>query len=101
MFSRSVKADGNVVALFPFKRLGHHFVISGFQRFDSGKERRANENVRIMIKRLKDRVMAFVDQSNIGAVQKAEHYMRSLDDQLEECDRTDEFITSFNTAPAR
>ena len=33
MFSRFVKSDGNVTAIFPFQRLGHQFVIAGLEHF--------------------------------------------------------------------
>lgn len=93
IFSRCVKDDGAIVALFPFKRLGHQFVIWGFgPNFDPEKERRSNQNVRAMLGRFKERVMTFVDMSNPGAVAKAEHYIKCLDAQIEQCDRTEEII---------
>jgi len=98
MFSRSVKRDGDLTALFPFKRLGHSFVIAGFgQRFDAEKERTANQNVRLMLERLKTRVMSFVDASNPSAVRKAGHYSACLDAQIVECDKTDEVITALDS----
>jgi hypothetical protein len=93
MFSRCVKGDGTVVALFPFKRLGHQFVIGSGRKFDPEKERRSNQNVRTMLHRFKELVMTFVDTSNRNAVAKAEHYIKCLDDQIEQCDRTEETIT--------
>jgi hypothetical protein len=93
MFSRFVKADGDFTVLFPFKRLAHSFIIAGFGRtFDPEKEKESNNNMRLSIKRLKERVMELVDKSNPGAVIKAEHYIAALDAQLEGCDKTDEMI---------
>jgi len=93
MFSRYVKTDGEVTALFPFQRLEHSFIIAGFgYTFDPEQEKRSNQNVRLMIENLKERVMALVDRSNLNAVSKAEHYIAALDVQLEVCARTDEMI---------
>ena len=91
MFSRFVKRGGTTVALFPFQRLSHSFIVGG-PGFDADKERRSNQNTRAMINRLKERVDTYVDKSNESAAQKASHYIAALDAQLEICDRTDEFI---------
>lgn len=103
MFSRYVKDDGEVVALFPFQRLAHSFVIAGFgQKFDPEKEKRSNQNVRRMLANLKERVMAYLDISNPSAVRKIEHYIQALDAQLAVCDWTDEMINLLNSPfPAR
>jgi hypothetical protein len=93
MFSRMVKRDGDTVALFPFKRLSHKFIIAGHGRkFDPEKERRANKNLKEMIHRLKVRVQSFVNPSNPSAAAKAIHYIAALDEQLVECEKTDEII---------
>ncbi len=98
MFSRFVKTDGCVTALFPFKRLEHSFIIAGFGRvFDPEKEKQSNQNTRIMIGNLKERVMALVDQTNPKAVQKAEHYILALDAQLGVCNKTDAMIDRLIT----
>lgn len=99
MFSRYVKSDGEVTALFPFQRLSHSFAIGGFglPPFDPEKEKQSNQNVRIMIQNLKERVLAFVDKSNPKALAKAEHYIAALDAQLEVCSRTDEFIAMLGS----
>ncbi|MDA8104205.1 MAG: hypothetical protein M0Z71_02375 [Nitrospiraceae bacterium] len=93
MFSRSVKTDGEVTALFPFKRLSHSFIVSGWGvTFDPEEEKRANQNMRRMIVSFKERVMALVNQSNPRAVSKANHYIAALDAQLKVCDRVDEIL---------
>jgi hypothetical protein len=98
MFSRYVKEDAKVTALFPFQRLEHSFIIAGFgHKFDPKKEKRSNRNTRLMIENLKKRVMAFVDQSNPNAVSKAEHYIAALDAQIEVCERTDEIIDMLSS----
>ena len=93
MFSRYVSDDGEVVALFPFKRFAHSFPVAGFgHKFDPDKEKRANDNVRAILANLKQRVTDYVDASNPDAVRKAEHYIRALDAQCSVCDRTEEMI---------
>ena len=93
MFSRYIKEDGEVTVLFPFQRLEHSFMIVGFgHKFDPEKEKHSNQNMRLMIENLKERVMALVDRSNPDAVSKAGHYIAALDAQLEMCKRTDEMI---------
>jgi hypothetical protein len=98
MFSRYVKNDGVVIALFPFQSLAHSFMIGGFDhKFDPEEEKRSNQNIRLMIKNFKERIMAVVDQSNPDAVSKAEHYIAALDAQLAVCERTDEMIDILNS----
>jgi hypothetical protein len=102
MFSRSVRQDGELTALFPFKRLSHSFVVAGFGHpFDAEKERRANHNVRLMLEILKTRILSFVDVSNPGAIRKARHYVACLDAQITECDRTDDVITALDSPAQR
>jgi len=95
MFSRYVKGDGVVIALFPFKRLSHSFVIN--REFDTEKEKRSNKNVRLWIENFKERVMVLVDQTSPNAVSKVEHYVAALDAQLEVCERTDKMIDMLNS----
>ena len=93
MFARYVKTDGEVTALFPFQRLAHSFIIAGFgHTFDPEQEKQSNQNVRLMITNLKERVMELVDPSNSSAVSKGEHYIAALNAQLKVCARTDEMI---------
>ncbi len=93
MFSRMVKEDGEVIVLFPFQRLAHSFMVAGFGiKFDPQEEKKSNQNMRLFINKLKERVMEFVDQSNESAVRKAEHYIKALDSQLDICNKTDAVI---------
>lgn len=79
--------------LFPFKRLSHSFIIGGFgHKFDPVKEKKSNDNLCQSIIRVKERVMAFVDNKNPSAVREATHYIAALDAQLIECDETDKAI---------
>jgi hypothetical protein len=99
MFSRYVREDGRVTALFPFQRLQHSFIIAASgHKCDPEEEKRSNENLRRMIEDLKARVMALVDLSNPNAVSKAEHYIAALDAQLEGCKRTDEMIDMLSSS---
>lgn len=69
MFSRLVKSDSKITALFPFQRLSHQFIIGGFgQTIDPQKEKISNQNMRKLLANTKTRVMSFVDQSNPKAV---------------------------------
>ena len=97
MFSRMVKADGDTVVLFPFKRLAHNFVIRHSEAFDPDRNLRANENVRTMVRRLKDQLISFVDITNPDAVRKSEHYLRCLDVQLAVCDQTEAFLKLYKS----
>jgi len=93
MFSHYVKDDGEVKALFPFQRLSHSFIIAGFgTKFEPQKEKNSNHNLRLLIKKLRDGVVGFVDKSNSDAMRKSEHYIKALNDQLTVCDKTDEMI---------
>lgn len=98
MFSRFIKDDGVVIALFPFKRLAHSFGgFFDFSKIDAEEEKRSNNNVRLWIENFKERVSALTDQSNPNAVSKAEHYIAVLDAQLEACEKTDEIIDWLNS----
>lgn len=102
MFERQVAKDGDLTALFPFKRLTHSFIIAGFgKQFDPSEEKRANNHLRKSIAAFKERIVARVDRSNASAVGKADHYLRALDAQLEQCDRTDQMIDDLNRPVSR
>jgi hypothetical protein len=94
MFARMTESDGEVSALYPFKRLSHSFMISapGGAPFDPEKQKRGNENVRARIRMLIGKVMERVDPSNGPALRKTRHYVAALERQLVVCDRTDEMI---------
>ncbi len=86
------------MALFPFQRLSHSFVVAGSnKKFDAEKEKQSNQNIRLILERMKKRIMTFVDMSNPSAVKKSEHYIHALDAQLVVCDRTDEIISALRS----
>lgn len=97
MFGRCVKEDGDLTALFPFKRLAHSFIISGPNRpaFDADKEKLSNNNLRKRLLGLKQRVSESVAHDNQRAIKKVRHYVAALDAQLAICDRTDAMIDSL------
>ena len=97
MYSRLVKVEGEVCALFPFKRLSHSFIIGGAKEFDPDKEKRVNSNLRAFIKTLKIGLRKHLDTSNAKAIRKYEHYELALDSQLANCDVTDEMIEFLNS----
>jgi hypothetical protein len=92
MFSRHVQQDGLLTALFPFKRLNHHFAIMAGHRFDPEKEKKSVDVVRGWIRKMKDAVSENIDPSDIKALSKGNHYIRMLDQQLVACDKTEEII---------
>jgi hypothetical protein len=101
MFSRFVKTDGDVTALFPFNRIAHSFIIAGFaMQFDPIKEKESVQTIRTWLQKLRGQVLSRVDYDNQSAVSKAQHYVRALDAQLAECDRTDEAIDRL-TSPVQ
>lgn len=96
MFSRMTQSDGEGVALFPFKRLSHSFLIGGFGiSFDPDKEKKSNNNLRKAIVSFRDRVATQIDQSNPDAVRKGEHYIAALNAQIDVCAQTDEMINKL------
>jgi hypothetical protein len=94
MFSRFVKGDGTVTAIFPFQMLQHSFIIGDYHghKYDPEEERQSNRNIMSMIEDMKERVMSFVDQSKPDALRKASHYIVALDAQLDVCKETDKMI---------
>lgn len=93
IFSRYVKTDRGLTALFPFKRLNHSFVIGGFgPKSDPAKEKASVNVVRGWIRNMKAGVSKHINQSDLKAVSKGNHYIRMLDEQLGACDKTEEMI---------
>jgi len=93
MFSRMVRREGDVGAIFPFQRLDHQLNLGGFGgRFDPERERESVNNMRACIRSMKQQVEAHVDPSNQSARRKSAHYIRMLDAQLAACDKTEDAI---------
>lgn len=102
MFSRMVKTEDGVTALFPFKRFSHSFLISGYGiEFDPEKEKESNQNMRNILMTLKERVLNYVDLENQRVMEKVEHYVYAIEQQLILCDRTDEMIDQLSQPATR
>ncbi len=102
MFSRYVKKDKVVTALFPFKRLAHSFIIAGFgHMFDPKKEKQSNKNLRSIIENFKKCIMPFLDHPNHDVVRKVEHYITALDSQLKVCEETNDLIGVLSSTSHR
>lgn len=98
MFNSYVKDDRKVRALFPFKRLQHSFMIIDWMghKFDPEKEHKSIDNIGLMIMKMKEGILSYVDKSNQKAVNKVDHYIKALDKQLAECEKTEELINKFH-----
>lgn len=94
MTGRMLRTEGGLTAIFPVKRLNHSFMIGGFgmPKFDPEKEKRSLDNVREWIRRMKRDVESYIDTDNESAVTKGRHYIKMLDQQLLECDKTERMI---------
>ena len=93
MFSRLVKQDGDLAAIFPFESLNHSFSLGGIGRkFDSERERASLNIVRGWIHMMKEQVQQHIDPSDNDACQKSDHYVRMLDAQLDACAETEKMI---------
>lgn len=96
MFSRMVERFDGTVALFPFKRLSHSFIVGGFGvKFDSNHEKVSNDSIRTELHRLRARVMSFANAGDERAVRKTKHYISAIERQLRACDSTDQMIDAF------
>lgn len=103
LFARQVKRDGKITALFPTQSLVHQFSLGGFgEKCDLAKEKEANNQIRLMLTEIIERVKGFVDTSNPDAVRKSEYYIKALEDQLRECDGLDNSVVQLRSPfPAR
>jgi hypothetical protein len=96
-FDRLTKSDGELTALFPFKRLGHSFMIAApGVWFDPEKVRKSVNVIRGWIRDFKRDVAKHIDPSNKRAVRKSEHYLNALDDQLSRCEVTEKMIDTLS-----
>jgi hypothetical protein len=96
MFDRLTKFDGSKLALFPFKRLNHQFLVGGISGpFDQESHLRSVNNIRGWIARIKDQIALNVKGASPGGLQKSEHYLAALDEQLIELDETERIIRSI------
>ena len=94
MFPRFVEVEGDLAAIFPFKRVDPSiFFGSGSgAKFDPEREHESVNVVRGWIHRMKELVESHVDWSNESARQKGNQYIRMLDAKLDACDQMDDVI---------
>jgi hypothetical protein len=93
MFGRYVARDGELTALFPFKRLAP--VIGGGVSMicrTEGEHLGQIYAMRRNLATLKERVLQHADPANDHAMRKARHYIAALDRQLEVCDKLERFV---------
>jgi hypothetical protein len=95
MYTRLVREDAEVAALFPFKRLSASLMLGGGTTYDATKEKANVDNTRAAVKRLKAGVYKHVNRDNPDALRKLEHYEYALNDQLRECNVVDEMINKL------
>jgi hypothetical protein len=99
MFDRMVKKDGDLTVLFPVKRLNHQFIVFGGRAFEAEKHLQSVRNVKQWVINFRSKVLNLIDQSNPSAMSKGEHYVRILDEQLVECEKTERFILALSSVP--
>jgi hypothetical protein len=93
IFKRFVESDGELVAMYPFKRLSHSFLNSGYiDTGNSNRVRESNNNIRNGLEDFKKKISQHVDNSNQSAVQKSKHYLKALDKQLDKCYELDRML---------
>jgi hypothetical protein len=97
-FDRMVSSDGQLTAVFPFKRLNQSFMIH--DGFDADRELESLNNIRAHIREMKAKMTPLIKQDNSSAVAKGAHYSRMLDAQLVECDKTEGRIEAWRRAIA-
>jgi hypothetical protein len=96
------KSDGGLVALFPIQQLVHQFSITvPDTRAVLDEQKRGNNEMRQLIGVIKERVISFVDKSNSRAIEKAEHYIAALDEQLRVCDFVGDSIKTLGSPFAK
>ena len=86
IFSRLVKAEGDLAAIFPFQ------ILTRFDAGDPEKDRASLNVTRGWIHKMKERVQHNIDPSDESALQKGNHYIRMLNDQLAGCARREEML---------
>ena len=95
-FSRLAEIDGDLRAIFPFKRLSHTVSTGSFGpfkiEFDPSKERASNNIIREAINAMKEKILVHANEMDERAMKKTMHYLKALDSQLANCDWIDESI---------
>jgi hypothetical protein len=99
IYAHCVESDGQYAALFPFRALEQSFVIGGIgaRLVNYNRVRQGNVGLRADMAAIKAQLWAAVDRTDARAVQKVEHYVRALDQQLSGCDRVDQVLDMLGT----
>jgi hypothetical protein len=93
MFSRFVRRDGDLVAVFPFAALSHSFMIAGLgMRFNPDEERQSNNNLRLSLQKIRAKIEGILEPTDEQVRQKTRHYIAAIDAQIKGCDDTDAMI---------
>lgn len=100
MFSRVVKRDGEMMALFPFQMFTHSFHIADpitGRHFNREEEVTSNNNLRKIIERLLEMFKENIEnESDEKAIRKTYQYINALKGQVDACNETDKFIGTFS-----
>jgi len=96
IFHRFVECDGELVAMYPFKRLSHSFMNAGYlDKENLNKVQESNQNIRNMLEEFKKKIFQHLDNSNDKAVQKSKYYLKALDRELEKCNELDNILNKL------
>jgi len=90
MFSRLVKDDGTVTALYPFQQFAAKFAIT--KDFDPKRQKESNANLRRWLQLKRAQIAAYLPSANPNAAKKIEHYLSAIDRQLDISVETDHLI---------
>jgi hypothetical protein len=96
IFARLTEFDGSKVALFPFKRLNHDFIVGGISgQFVAEEHFESVNNIRKWIADMKAKIHINTAGADEKARSKTQHYLDALDKQLFEIDETEKAIRMF------
>jgi hypothetical protein len=94
MFDRMIRRAGTSAAIYPFKRFAHTVMLTDAhgRRFDPDQERKSNQTMRLMLGRWIAQIRSSVDSGNPRALQKVDHYVKALEEQIKGCDALDQTL---------
>lgn len=96
IISRITKHDGEVTALYPFKRLAaHQSLPAPGMKLRIEDDKRSNQYTRERILGYKAKLAENTPADDPGAVMKAQHYQNAYDEQLKICDEFDQHMDSL------
>lgn len=102
IIARLTKFDGSKIALFPFQRLNHDFIVGGISGpFDSDEHLRSVNTIRKWIADMKAQIKENIAGADARAAHKASHYLEALDQQLVALDETERMIKMLGEPAVR